>query len=163
MCGINGIFAYNASGSPPSERELIATIVSHRNECTYCVTSHTAAANAFLGEANTAECIKRDIQSSPVSEKMKSLLTIASLVQVSGKNVATEHIEYARKSGATDLEIHDTVMIAALFCFYNRYVDGLATIAPSDPVYYAEMAERLKEKGYHRPAQGYDPLKNNSL
>jgi alkylhydroperoxidase family enzyme len=27
------------------ERELIATIVSHRNQCKFCVTAHTAAAD----------------------------------------------------------------------------------------------------------------------
>ncbi|MFI5219415.1 MAG: carboxymuconolactone decarboxylase family protein [Bacteroidia bacterium] len=142
-----------------AERELIATIVSHRNKCTYCVTSHTAAADAFLGEHETSEKVKQDIQSAPVSEKMKALLTIASQVQESGKSVKPETIEKAKQEGATELEIHDTVLIAALFCLYNRYVDGLATVAPVDSEYYRQMAERLKNSGYNRPPQGYDHLK----
>jgi uncharacterized peroxidase-related enzyme len=142
-----------------AERELIASIVSHRNECVYCATSHTAAANAFLGESETAELMKKDIASAPLSDKMKALLVIASQVQQSGKAVTQQAIDNAKAAGATEMELHDTVMIAALFCFYNRYVDGLATIAPTDPEYYNSMALRLKEKGYYRPPQGYDHLK----
>jgi hypothetical protein len=50
--------------------------------------------------------------------------------------------------GATDLEIHDTVLIAAAFCMYNRYVDGLATSAPRDPEFYIATGARLAEEGY---------------
>jgi len=142
-----------------AERELIATIVSHKNKCNYCVTSHTAAADAFIGEHETSEKVKQDIQSAPVSEKMKALLTIASQVQESGKSVMPETIAKAKQEGATELEIHDTVLIASLFCLYNRYVDGLATVAPADPEYYRQMAERLKKTGYNRPPQGYDHSK----
>jgi uncharacterized peroxidase-related enzyme len=142
-----------------AERELIATIVSHRNECVYCSTSHTAAANAFLGEEDTTALMKKDIALAPVSDKMKALLTIASQVQQSGKAVTQEAVDNAKAAGATEMELHDTVMIAALFSFYNRYVDGLATIAPTDPEYYNSMAQRLKEKGYYRAENGYDHLK----
>jgi len=142
-----------------AERELIATIVSHKNKCNYCATSHTAAADAFLGENETSKMVKQDFQSAPVSDKMKTLLLIASEVRESGKNVKPESITKAKMEGATDLEIHDTVLIAALFCLYNRYVDGLATVAPVDSEYYRQMAERLKKSGYNRPTQGYDHLK----
>jgi uncharacterized peroxidase-related enzyme len=142
------------------ERELIATIVSYKNECTFCCTAHTAAADVLLGEENTATQIKNDINTAPVSEKMKALLTIAAQVQESGKNVTSSSIERAKESGATDLEIHDTVLIAALFCLYNRYVDGLATVTPTDPAFYKGLGERLKANGYNRLPQGYDHLRN---
>lgn len=144
------------------ERELIATIVSHRNECTFCVSAHTAAADILLGEENTTSKIKADISTAPVSDKMKALLTIASQVQVSGKNVTTESIQLAKDAGATDIEIHDTVLIAALFCLYNRYVDGLATVTPSDPIFYKNLGTRLKNNGYNRLPHGYGHLKNKS-
>jgi len=142
-----------------AERELIATLVSYKNNCTYCATSHTAAADAFLGEHTTSEKVKLDLYSAPVSGKMKALLTIASQVQESGKSVTPKTIEKAKHEGASDREIHDTVLIAALFCLYNRYVDGLATVAPADPEYYSAMAQRLKNNGYYRPPQGYEHLK----
>ena len=144
-----------------SERELIATIVSHRNECTFCATAHTAAADILLGEENTSAQVKQDIASAPISDKMKALLTIATQVQQSGKNVTKETVQKAKNAGATDIEIHDTVLIAALFCLYNRYVDGLSTVTPTDPLFFKGLAERLKNHGYNRLPQGYDHLKNN--
>jgi len=142
------------------ERELIATVVSHGNECRFCTAAHTAAADVLLGECETTTKIKNDISTSPVSEKMKALLTIASQVQKSGKAVTNESIERAKSAGATDIEIHDTVLIAALFCLYNRYVDGLSTVTPTDPNFYKGLAERIS-KGYKRLPQGYDHLKKN--
>lgn len=144
-----------------AERELIATVVSHRNKCTYCTTSHAAIADAYFGEHETTEKVRKDIQTAPVSEKLKALLTIAAQVQEGGKSVKPETIAKAKGEGATDIEIHDTVLIAALFCLYNRYVDGLATIAPADKEYYRQMAERLKNSGYYRPPQGYGHLKKH--
>lgn len=141
------------------ERELIATVVSSRNQCTFCVTAHTAAADILLGEVETSISVKKDILTSPVSDKMKALLTIASQVQSGGKHVTEDSIRKAKDEGATDIEIHDTVLIAALFCLYNRYVDGLATVTPADPDFYKSLAQRLKDHGYNRLPQGYDHLK----
>jgi len=143
------------------ERELIATVVSSRNQCRFCTAAHTAAASVLLGEESTAEAVKRDIGTAPVSEKMKALLKIAAKVQVSGKEVSPADIAAAREQGATDIEIHDTVLIAALFCLYNRYVDGLATVTPGDPTFYQGLGLRLKNNGYNRLPQGYDHLKRN--
>ncbi len=81
---------------------------------------------------------------------MKALLTIAAQTQQSGKNVTAESIQQAKDAGATDMEIHDTVLIAALFCLYNRYVDGLATFTPADPAFYKGLGEKIKNHGYHR-------------
>ena len=83
---------------------------------------------------------------------MKALLNIAGKVQVSGKEVSSEDIAEARKSNATDREIHDTVLIAATFSMFNRYVDGLATLTPTDPIVYEEMGKRMA-KGYVFPQQ----------
>lgn len=142
-----------------AERELIATVVSYRNECTFCMTAHTAAADILLGEENTSSKVKHDIATAPVSDKMKALLTIAAQVQQGGKNVTAESVAKAKEAGATDIEIHDTVLIAALFCLYNRYVDGLSTVTPTDPAFYKGLGQRLKDHGYNRLPQGYDHLK----
>ncbi|HLZ15512.1 MAG TPA: carboxymuconolactone decarboxylase family protein, partial [Cyclobacteriaceae bacterium] len=119
-----------------AERELIATIVSHGNDCRFCTAAHTATADLLLGECETSTRIKMDIASSPVNGKMKALLTIASLVQKSGKAVTADAINQAKTEGATEIEIHDTVLIAALFCLYNRYVDGLSAVTPTDSNFY---------------------------
>ena len=131
------------------ERELIASFTSRRNDCFFCSTSHGAAADYLLGRENKVVAQTWDNpDTAPVSPKMKRLLAIAASVQKGGKHVTPEQVEAARAEGATDKDIHDTVLIAAAFCMYNRYVDGLATWAPQDPDVYADMGEILATKGY---------------
>jgi uncharacterized peroxidase-related enzyme len=143
-----------------AERELIATVVSYGNECRFCTAAHTAAANLLLGDLTTAELVKTDLSQAPVSDKMKTLLTIAKQVQQSGRKVTSALIEQAKAQGASDLEIHDTVLIAALFCLYNKYVDGMASVTPTDPAFYERLADRIVNLGYQRPSQGFDHLKS---
>jgi len=131
------------------EREMIAAFVSSRNDCHFCQASHTAAAAHHLGGSYaTVDAVKRDYQTAPVSTKLKALLSIAAKVQQGGKQVTAEDVARARAEGATDVEIHDTVLIAAAFCMFNRYVDGLATLTPVDPAAYDEMGRRMAEHGY---------------
>ncbi|MET0553132.1 MAG: peroxidase-related enzyme [Vicinamibacteria bacterium] len=133
----------------PGERELIATYVSARNDCRYCQTIHGAVAAHHLGGD---ESLVQDVKSAPekaaVSAKLKALLAIAGKVAEGGRHVEPADVERARREGATDLEIHDTVLIAAAFCLFNRYVDGLATWAPDDPEFYRRRAAMLAEHGY---------------
>jgi uncharacterized peroxidase-related enzyme len=134
------------------EREMIATFVSSRNDCYFCQTSHRAAAAHHLGgNYEVVDAVRADYQNAPVSPKLKALLTIAGKVQESGRSVTTEDVAAARNEGATDREIHDTVLIAAAFCMYNRYVDGLATFTPVDPKLYDEMGARMATQGYGGP------------
>lgn len=163
--GISGGFAFRPETAKPmrelahlllhepnsltaGERELIATYVSSQNECFFCHSSHGAAAAAHLGGEDVVNCVRTDFESAPVSAKLKALLAIAGKVQRDGKLVTAEDIERARRQGATDVEIHDTVLIAAAFCMYNRYVDGLGTWQPQDPGMYAQMGQHLAEHGY---------------
>ena len=133
----------------PGERELIATFVSARNDCRYCQTIHGAiAAHHLGGDEQLVVNVKRDPQHAAVSDKLKALLVIAGKVAESGKQVTEADIARARQHGATDLEIHDTVLIAAAFCMFNRYVDGLATWAPDDPDFYRQRAALVAENGY---------------
>ncbi len=136
----------------PGERELIAAYVSGLNDCDFCCSSHSAFAAAQLPTGMTlVDQVRADLAAAPVSAKMRALLHIAGAVQQGGKKVTADLVDAARAEGATDLEIHDTVLIAAAFCMYNRYVDGLATFAPQDKEAYVGMAERIVERGYGAP------------
>jgi len=133
------------------EREMIATLVSDRNDCHFCQASHRAAAAHHLGgDYAIVDAVKRDFQTAPVSAKLKTLMAIAAKVQESGKQVTASDIERARSAGATDIEIHDAVLIAAAFSMFNRYVDGLATFTPRDDAAYDEMGQRMAHEGYVR-------------
>lgn len=134
------------------ERELIAAYVSHLNGCRYCAGTHGACAAAQLpGGSAQVEEVLADPDSSQVSGRVRALLAIAALVRQDGRLVTGKEIAAAQAEGATDREIHDTVLIAAAFSMFNRYVDGLAALTPDDPAYYAATGQRLAEHGYAPP------------
>ncbi|MCO8274308.1 peroxidase-related enzyme [Actinoplanes sp. TRM 88003] len=164
--GIRGLLRYRpATGRPlmelaeallrgPStlsrgERELVAAYVSDRNDCTYCHHSHGAFAAAQLEEGRPlVDQVCADPSTAPIPEKLRALLKIAAATQVSGHDVTPSLIEDARAAGATDAEIHDVVLIAAAFSMFNRYVDALGTLAPTDRTPYEAAAPRVVESGY---------------
>ncbi|QIP15449.1 peroxidase-related enzyme [Spirosoma aureum] len=136
-----------------AERELIATYVSARNNCNFCTQSHAAAARALFGpDREVVDFVLDEYKTAPISDKLKALLTIAGHVQADARTVSDTDIAIARQQGASDRDIHDTVLIAATFCMFNRYVDGLATLSPTDSAVYEPMGERLAQHGYVLPA-----------
>jgi uncharacterized peroxidase-related enzyme len=131
------------------ERELIGAYVSYLNDCFFCQNVHGAMAGHYLGcNIDQIDQIKQDFKTTDLSDKMKALLSIAGSVQKGGKDVTDQQIQQARNAGSTDVEIHDTVLIAAAFCMFNRYVDGLATWAPEDRQFYVNRAPQRAMEGY---------------
>ena len=173
LCDLVEVLLRSPSTLERWERELIATRVSGLNDCRYCTTTHAAFACAQTPEGVELDLVREDVIASPtivgaeilaapISDKLRALLAVAEAVQRSGRDVTPELVEAARAQGATDVELHDTVLIAAAFCMYNRYVDGLATVAPADPENYTKRADALARDGYlpivdaaraHRAAQ----------
>jgi uncharacterized peroxidase-related enzyme len=177
--GIRGLLTYSPETAGPmaeltqtlmrgpgtltfAEREMVAAVVSSRNACHYCRSAHEAIAAAHLGGAPDdyalVEQVQRDPESAPISPKMKALLAIAVKIQQDGKLVTTADVERARAEGATDKEVHDVVLIAAAFCMFNRYVDGLGTWQPDDPPFYREAGRLTAERGYTN-REPYQPLR----
>ena len=138
-----------ASSLTSAERALIASYVSSGNECYFCTQSHAAAARVhFKADSGLVDQVLADLNAAPVSPKLKALLTIADKVRRDGRLVQAADVERARALGADDKAIHDTVLIAAAFCMFNRYVDGLGTWAPRDVAAYEESGLRLANEGY---------------
>ena len=136
-------------GLSRAERELIATYVSYLNDCFYCHNSHGEIACIYLnGNRDLVEQVRSDYRNAEISDKLKALLHIAERVQQSGRAVTEKDILSARTYGATDKDIHDTVLIAAAFCMFNRYVDGLATTTPTEMSSYPVRAMQVAENGY---------------
>ena len=141
---------------PAADRELIATYVSYLNDCYFCQTVHGAIAAAHLdGDEELVRRVKADFQHAAISAKLKALLVIAGKVQRGGRHVTAVDVAEARDAGATDIEIHDTVLIAAAFCMYNRYVDGLATWQPQDEALYRERGKKTAREGYVQMSREY--------
>jgi uncharacterized peroxidase-related enzyme len=147
------ILLHEPNSLTPAKRELVATYVSSQNDCFFCQASHGAAAACHVGSAELVQQVKTDFQSAAITPKLKALPAIAGKVQQDGKRVSADDISQARAHGATDIEIHDTVLIAAAFCMYNRYVDGLGTWQPREDSIYVEMGEHLAEHGYRKPSR----------
>jgi uncharacterized peroxidase-related enzyme len=136
-------------GLTRAERELIGMYVSYLNDCFYCHHSHGEIACIYLdGDRELVEQVRKDYDKAAISDKLKSLLAIAAKVQQGGKFVTKDDVEKAKENGATDMDIHDTVLIAAAFCMFNRYVDGLATTTPTDMASYPLRAKQVAENGY---------------
>ncbi len=136
------------------ERELIAAFVSSQNDCFFCKNSHAGYAQHFLQcDTDFIDQVYADHLSADITEKLRALLTIAKSVALGGKYVTEDQVNTARALGASDQEIHDTVLIAAAFCMFNRYVDGLGTSAPEDRQYYTARAAERAHLGY----KNYDP------
>ena len=165
--GIRGLMAFSPATAKPinelaeillrsddstltrGERELIATYVSHLNDCFFCQNAHGAIAQHYLQcDMEFIDAVKVDYAAMPISDKMKCLLNIAASVQEGGKSVTQTQIDKAKANGATDKEIHDTVLISAMFCMCNRYVDGLGTSAIADRNFYIERGKMRAEEGY---------------
>ena len=165
--GIRGPMAYSPATAKPlnelaelllrddnntlsrGERELIGAYTSYLNDCFFCQNVHGSLAQHYLQcDMSFIDAVKENYQMTMISDKLKSLLGIAASVRKGGKYVTAEQIEYARSLGATDREIHDTVLIAAAFCMYNRYVDGLGTWAPQDRQFYINRAPQRAAEGY---------------
>ena len=163
--GIRGLLAFRPETAKPlseladallhqpgslsrGERELIAAYVSQLNACVYCQTSHAAIAACHLQDEALVASVVKAPESAPISDKLKALLALAARVQQGGRSVRAEDVDRARRAGATDVEIHDTVLIAAAFCMFNRYVDGLATSTPTDPDGYRQRADFVATYGY---------------
>jgi len=142
------VLLHQPNSLAPAERELIAIYVSSLNDFYFCQTSHGAAVACHLGDQNTVNRVKTNFELAPISAKLKSLLAIAGKAQQGGKQVNSSDVEDARMQGATDIEIHDTALIAAAFCMYNRYVDGFDTWQPRNAEMYEQMGEHLAREGY---------------
>lgn len=132
----------------PGERELIAAYTSARNDCTFCMRSHSATAGELLNDKALVKQVKADPETAPISDKMKALLAISAKVQDTDSEVSEADVDRASEDGATDEAIHDTVLVTAAFCMYNRYVDGLATWTPDDEDLYAKHGKELATEGY---------------
>lgn len=131
------------------ERELIGTYTSRQNRCKFCTMSHCAVTSVHLQQSpDTIYTILNNPEEADISEKLKAVLEIAKQVAITGKNVTSEHVNRAKSAGATDIDIHDTIMIAALFCLCNRYVDGFNLSVPDNQEQYSPIGQMLAQDGY---------------
>jgi uncharacterized peroxidase-related enzyme len=136
------------------EREMIAGYVSQGNSSEFCREGHfTIAAIQMEDGRNVVRAVRAMPDEAPISDKMKALLRIAEKVRTDGKTVLEADVNAARAAGASDVEIHDAVLISAAFSMFNRYVDGLDAIIPEDPNFHDVVGQRVVAQGYSSMAR----------
>jgi uncharacterized peroxidase-related enzyme len=134
------------------DREMVAAYVSWLNQCVFCSECHGAVADYHLKSPGLARLVWNNVDKAPISQRLKALLVVAAKVQKDARSVGKSDVDAAVALGASEADVHDTVLIAAAFCMFNRYVDGLGTSAPPrESLAYAAMGERLAKNGYARP------------
>jgi len=152
LAALANALLHDANSLSAGDRELIAAYVSRLNQCTFCCMSHAAVASCHLGSEALVDAALADPATAGLSSKMQALLALAGRVQQGGRAVTADDIARARREGATDVEIHDTVLIAAAFCMFNRYVDGLGALTPQDPAAYRDRGAQTAREGYRMSA-----------
>lgn len=174
--GIVGLFAYSPTSAKPlkllaeevlrnpsfsrievGKRELIATMVSHWNECMFCQQSHKAVAYQLLGEDYVTKVFngKPDRHMAQMlmvaADVTKSTVSSAWIKQILKPIVQAPPVEGEEITALSEREEHDITLIASMFNMYNRYVSGMRVANPDlswDD--YMTMAKHIIETGYEK-------------
>jgi uncharacterized peroxidase-related enzyme len=133
------------------ERELIAAYVSGLNACVYCHATHVGVAEACGVDPELFKAVLADLDAAPVAAKMKPILRYARKLTLTPARVTEDDAAAVYDAGWSDDALYSTVLVTALFNFYNRLVDGVGLALPEN--YVAEAANRLSTKGYDVFAQ----------
>ena len=133
------------------QRELIAAYVSGLNACNYCHATHSGVAAAFGVEPELFNALLTDIDLAPVEDRMKPILRYARKLTLSPARMSEADAAALYEAGWGDDALYSTVLVVALFNFYNRLVDGVGLALPEG--YVAEAAKRLSTQGYNVFAQ----------
>jgi uncharacterized peroxidase-related enzyme len=135
------------------QREMIATAVSAKNDCFFCMDSHGAFATALLerdGETGLVPLVDvvKNGSSEGLDDKMCALLHIARTLASTPRGLTEADVKAALDAGATDADVQLAVLIASGFSMYNRLVEGFrARTAPVSEA-YRERAGQIAEHGY---------------
>jgi uncharacterized peroxidase-related enzyme len=140
-----------ASPFTQGQRELIAAYVSGLNACTYCHGTHVAVAAACGIAADLFKALLTDIETAPLDVMMKPILQYARKLTLSPASITESDAALIYDAGWDDNALYSTVLVTALFNFYNRLVDGVGLTLPEG--YEAEAGRRLSTKGYDVFAQ----------
>ncbi len=133
-------------GFSPEERELIAAFASGINNCTYCLNTHKATAEAFGVEQGLLAALLEDIESSPVDGKLKPVLRYVKKLTETPSRMVQADADAIFEAGWDEDSFHYAVMICSLFNFYNRLMDGYGVKNTAD--FRLSRGRALAEQGY---------------
>ncbi len=138
----------------PAFREMIATITSEGNECSFCRDSHgEAAALLFEKEGRVKkgkghEFIGAVLEGdADLTAAEWALLEFIVQVNLKAQEIEEPDIRNLRKAGWSDEAIYDAITVCSLFNFYNRWV-GASGVAWKDEDSSQASGARIAQRGY---------------
>ncbi|MEU7473710.1 hypothetical protein AB0A94_35245 [Streptomyces sp. NPDC044984] len=108
----------------------------------------TFAAARLPDGKNAVKAVITDPDTTTVTERTRNLLHTTAEVVRAPHPLNDETVTAAHAAGATDDDIHDTILTTAALCMFNRHASALDTEPPADPAYYTKTAQRILTDGY---------------
>lgn len=149
LVGLSQALMRNDCPLSPGLRELIAAYTSSLNQCEFCMKAHAAVAAQLLGDEALVSSVIRDLESSPLDEKQKTLLRFVRQVALTPASITAEDTRRLNAAGWDDASIFYAISACALFNFYNRWVSASGVHTVSDEA-CQRLAAHMAVTGYSR-------------
>lgn len=128
--------------------ELMATLVSARNGCNFCLRAHGAVAAKHHGQ-DTVDRVVADWRTAPVPERHRAALAFLDKLTDRPAEVTADDARALAAAGVTGAAAERVLTIGFLFAVQNRLLDAFGYDLPLDKV--DRLAWLLDRQG-RRPA-----------
>jgi uncharacterized peroxidase-related enzyme len=149
LVGFSQVVMHDPAPLSPGLRELIAANTSSLNQCEFCMKAHAAVAAHIYEDDALVLSVLRDLETSPLDEKEKSLLRFVRKVTFASAAITPADTEHLRTIGWEDAAIFYAITACALFNFYNRWVSASGVRPVSDEA-FRKLAAPMAKRGYLR-------------
>lgn len=117
---------------PYADREILATVTSAENGCSYCRLNHAGSLGEALGDKKLGTRVAIDYREvRELSPRHRTLADFAAKLTAHPGEVADEDIESLRELGLSDEQIYEAVQVVAVFAAANRFTIFLQ-VTPDD-------------------------------
>jgi AhpD family alkylhydroperoxidase len=131
----------------PGEREMIQGFVAGLINCQFAYVAHSAAAVARGIEPGVVEKLVANVDTAPVSAKLKPLLALVKKLVLQPTELSQSDADAVFAAGWDEAAYHSAVAVTARMTFMSKIVHGHGFIPMS--------AERAKANAEHRAKAGY--------
>ena len=116
---------FTRSGLSREEMEMLATVVSVKNGCKYCLNHHGEALNNYWKDDARLAAFIEDYGSATLSDKQRAMLNYGAKLTEAPESMFEDDIESLKSVGFSDTQILRINMITSYFNFVNRIAVGL--------------------------------------
>jgi uncharacterized peroxidase-related enzyme len=107
------------------EKEILAVVVSKKNNCGYCVNHHAEALNHYWKNPERLNKFISSLDDPAFTKKFRLTVKHASKLTTNPSSVLKDDIDELKNSGWTDEDILTINLIISYFNFVNRIALGL--------------------------------------